>query len=185
MEELTVFRSPDKRHKTSTYFVEGKANICIAEPTKKGVLVTQLSEQGEVIDQVYSVGGDVAPTLAAYLGPSVKAKFVEVPRYEGLALRAKCASCNGRIVRELDSKRPEEIEEVPVIPIFCCVSCQKRFYNISNSYLRKLVELNPDMFEKEDLVEKEKDGDAFINTLNEYIVRVFASKKISKLIIEK
>lgn len=88
-------------------------------------------------------------------------------------------------MRELDSKKPEEILEVPVIPLFTCSSCGKRFYNMSDSYLRKLVEQNRDMFEKDDIMEKERDGDAFINTLNENIIRVFASKKISRLVIEK
>ncbi len=185
MEELTVYRSPDNRHKTSIYTVEGKKRVCIAEPTKKGVLVTQFSDSGEVISQSYSNERSAGPVLSAYLGAQVKTEIVDVGNYEGIELRAKCTECRGRIVRELDSKKPEEIDEIPTVPIFACSSCKKRFYNISDSYLRHLVESNPEMFEKDELAEKEKDNDAFINTLNQYIVRIFASKKISRLVIEK
>ncbi len=184
MQELEVFRSPEGRHRTSTYSVEGKQCLCIAEPTKRGVLITQFSDSGEILNQVYSKGGKVDSLLYAYLGSAFNPKVIEVDSYSRIALKVHCTNCKGRVVRELDLKKPEEIDDVPVIPIFSCESCRKRYYHISDRYLRHLVEGNPDMFEKDELAEKEKDNDAFINTLKEYIVRVFASKKISRLVIE-
>ena len=184
MEDLVVFRSPDRRHKAS-FLVNGRESICLAEPVQKGVLVTRFGGMGEVLDQAYFDGGKVESALSAYLGASIKCITVDVDKYEGVVVKASCTSCNGVVMRELDSKKPEEILEVPVIPLFTCSSCGKRFYNMSDSYLRKLVEQNRDMFEKDDIMEKERDGDAFINILNENIIRVFASKKISRLVIEK
>lgn len=184
MRDLEVFRSPDGRHKTSEFYVEGKRCYCVAEPTKRGILITRFGEKGEVLDQLYSNGRAVDSALDAYLGSSFSTKVIDVGAYSGAGLKARCSGCNGSIVRELDSKKPGEIEEVSVIPIFSCVSCRRRFYNISDGYLRRLVEGNLEMFEKDELMERERDNDAFINTLKEYIVRIFAAKKISRLVIE-
>ena len=184
MDELVVFRSPDRRYKASLC-VNGRKSVCIAEPVQKGVLVTQFEETGEVMNQVYSKAEEVESALSAYLGSPIAGTIVDVDNYKGIEAKARCTGCRGSVVRELDSKRPERISEVPVVPIFACNTCGKRFYNISDSYLRKLVEQNKEMFETDELAEKEKDGDAFINTINENIVRVFASKKISRLVIEK
>lgn len=167
------------RYKTATYEKEGSKCFCIAESTMKGVLLTEFEEGGAVVNQAYRKSKNAELSLKDYLGNNLAVK--DASEYEKVVYKTPCPECSGALVRELDLKEPGNIGNVPVVPIFTCAKCSKRFYSMTDRYLRMLVNENQDLFEGEELKEKEKDIDAFINTLNEYIVRVFASKKIGRL----
>ncbi len=181
MREIEVFRSPDMRHRTAAYSADGVSCVCIAEPVKDGVLVTRFGEGGEVLDQSASASDDVMCALSAYLGSSFAARITDVASYSAVAVRPRCGGCGGKVVRELDLKKPEEIAEVPVLPVFACTKCGKRLYQIGRRYLTHLVERNKSLFDEAELKELDRNGDAFINTLRENIVRVFAAKKMGRL----
>ncbi|MCL5420030.1 MAG: hypothetical protein M1354_04105 [Candidatus Marsarchaeota archaeon] len=184
MEELEVYRSRDNRHRTAPFRRNGLQAFCIAERTRKGVLVTEFSQGGGVLNQTYMDGSDAGEALSRYLGTGFAVVVKNTGDYPGVELKARCTGCGGRVVRELDAMMPEEIGDVPVVPLFSCAMCRKRFYSMTDSYLRRLVDANISLFEAGELAEKAKDSDAFINTLREYIVRILASKKMSRLAIE-
>jgi hypothetical protein len=169
------------RYRSMSYVSNGEKGFCVAEQTRKGALVTEFNEHGVAVNQVYHKDVEAESLLKDYLKHVGSVEIRAGDYYERVYSNSACNQCGGRVVRELDLKEPESIAEVPVVPIFVCTECSKKYYSMSKSYLRHLVNENQDLFEKRDLEEKEKDIDAFINTLNEYIVRVFASKKISKL----
>lgn len=185
-QRLDVYRSLDSRHRTAQYVRAGIIASCLSEPTRNGVLVTELGNNGDVLNQIYTKGGSPYEALSSFMGVGFELSVQDIGAYRPSEVRARCTSCgNGRIVRDLDLKTANEIDEVPVVPLFSCRSCGKRFYSMSDSYLRRLIEGNLHMFDAADLKEKQNSSDAFIYTVKEYIVRVFAAKKIGRLAIEK
>ncbi len=52
---------------------------------------------------------------------------------------------------------------------------------LADEYLDALVKNNASLFGKDEIRERGKDGRAFVNTLQEYVIRIFASKRISRL----
>jgi hypothetical protein len=178
-ESLLVYKTGG-RYRTTPYKSDGGHCFCVAEDTMNGVLLTEFEEGGAIVNQTYKMSKDPESSLKEYLG----AKDISIENtdtYNKVIYKSACQDCSGILVRELDLKEPRAISKVPVVPIFACTKCGKRFYSMTDRYLRKLVSENESLFEGEELEEKKKDIDAFINTLNEYIVRVFASKKIGRL----
>jgi hypothetical protein len=51
--------------------------------------------------------------------------------------------------------------------------------------MNALIKRNAELFEKDEVEEMKKDHDRFVNTLNEYVIRIFASKKITRLIVKE
>ncbi|MDE1823727.1 MAG: hypothetical protein KGI00_00545 [Candidatus Micrarchaeota archaeon] len=178
---LDIYESDDKRLRTGTYSRNGMTLFCLAERTALGSLITEFTAKGEIANQVYKRGGEPMSELDSYLG-NPASRVVKVGAYQGITIDAKCQKC-GRagIRRELDSADPSSITNVPVMPTLKCAACGQRFYSITNNYIRNLVESNVDLFTKDELAEKAKDEGAFIKLLNEYIIRIFASKKISRI----
>jgi hypothetical protein len=180
-DSLIVYKTDNDRYRSAKYQKDGGENFCIVEKTGNGVLVTEFTEHGVVTDQAYHKVNDPETVINEYLSPVGKVELRITDVYEKVYSKKQCKQCNGSVVRELDLKDPKTITNVPVVPLFVCVKCSKRYYSMSNRYLMHLVSSNQDLFDEKDLKDKEKDIDAFINTLNEYIIRIFASKKISRL----
>lgn len=100
-------------------------------------------------------------------------------------MRALCTKCgNLGLYRELDLVSPDRIREVPVMPIFICKKCSQKHYSLTDEYLKYLVLSNKQLFESAELKEIDTDLESSINTLKEYIIRIFASKRISKVRME-
>jgi hypothetical protein len=108
-------------------------------------------------------------------------EIIDVDQYKQIEMKAKCSGCgNIGLVRELDTHQAKSIVDVPVVPIFVCKKCGHKHYSLTDQYLKTLVASNKDLFEPSELEEINKDGYGSINTLKEYIIRIFASKRISK-----
>lgn len=179
-----AYRSPDNRCRTAYYEGNGGNFFCVSEKTLRGALVTEFAESGRLVDQVYYRGKAAEEALEGHLGHAVE--IVPVQEYQRVSVSAECSKCHkSKIGRELDFANLSGVDEVPVVPTFRCVACGQRFYAMSDEYLSSLVERNIGLFEKEELEERRKDGRLFVNTLNEYIIRIFASKKISRLVVKE
>jgi hypothetical protein len=181
---LLAYRSPDNRCRTEVYLANEKKRFCLGEKTRSGALVTEFETSGVVLDQVHYKNAPVEESLAARLG--VELSIAEVPAYERIRVAAACSKCNAdKITRELDLVGGLLPEEVPVIPIFRCIGCGQRHYSMGREYLEALVKRNEGLFEEAEIAERNKDEKLFVNTLNEYVIRIFASKKISRLVIKE
>jgi hypothetical protein len=182
---INAYRSPDSRLRTGSYRVNGQEFFSIAEPTSSGILITEFRKNGEVVNQVYERGGKTDSALAKYLSTFGELEFLNVDAYERVKVDAACTKCGAeRIERELDRADINLVSNVPVVPMFVCRKCGSRFYSMSDSYLRRLVENNVMLFETNEIELRKKDEVKFVNTLQEYIIRIFASKRIQKLCIK-
>lgn len=179
-EAITITRSPEGRCLSSIYPKGASRAFSLFERTGEGVLATEFRETGEVLNMSYYHTGEIHEVIKKALGSSNQIE--DVPEYAGIKLKAPCTACSaGPILRELDLVPPGSISKPPVIPLFRCTNCGKRYYAISNEYLECLAEGNRELFDKADLEEMSRDKATFINTLNEYVIRIFASKKISRM----
>ena len=134
-----------------------------------------------MVKQAYFKGKTPEEILEEMLGPE-NSIYVEFKKsYNGVCIGAKCPKCRGDIARELDVCDIESVKDVPVVPILVCKSCRGRYYSLNKEYLDFLVEGNKHLFTQEELEEKEKNGKSFASELNEYIIRIFAAKKIPRL----
>ena len=183
-ETIWASRSPDDRYRTDFYAKGGQGLFAVAEGTAKGTLVTEFNRAGEVMDQVYYRSKAGEDALADFLGANVSVRSVK--EYSKVDVSAECDACRSmKIGREMDFASPSGIEKVPVVPIYKCTGCGKRFYSMSDRYLGALVGRNEDLFEEKELGELDINAGEFMTTLNEYIIRIFASKKISRLVVKK
>ncbi len=163
----------------------GAKEFCIAEKTVGGSLLTKFTPDGEVLSQKAVRATNVVTALKEYAGVD-ELKISSDRHYAPTRLNAVCNSCNrGELVRELDLSPPEQITEVPVVPIFVCTNCKKRFYTLTDEYLKSMVAANMHLFEHEELRERDTDEAMFIRTLQDYIVRMFAAKKISRVMVNR
>ncbi len=183
--QITVYRSPDNRYRTTLYEKGGQRCFCLSEKTMKGTLLTEFSQNGKIVDQIYYKGGGAEEALKRHLNCEITVESRK--EYERVRISSPCKKCNneGKIARELDLANVGYVENVPVVPIFRCLGCGQRFYGMSEEYLNALVSRNTGLFEKEELERMGGDRRQFVNTLNEYIIRIFASKKITRLVVNE
>lgn len=153
--------------------------FCLVEETFKGILITEFNLNNEVVNQSYKPNGNFLHELSSYVGSLIE--IIDVDQYKHIEMKAKCSSCaNVGLTRELDMKPAKSIVDVPVVPIFICEKCGHKHYSLTDQYLKILVANNMHLFEANEMEEINKDRDGSINTLKEYIIRIFASKRISR-----
>ncbi len=182
MKGLKAYKSPDGRIRTEQYMRTGE-RFCIVEAAKRGTLLTEFSGTGEVTDQRYVKDADPISELSGYLS-GYAIDLASVDRYEGVKINAKCSKCASLgLARELDRSIPIGFNDVPVIPIFVCINskCGQRHFSLTRDYLAVLVNGNRQLFESDELRELDENPQAAMDTLQEYIIRIFASKKISRI----
>jgi hypothetical protein len=173
--------SGDGRLRTCGYPSNEGMCFCVVEETKMGTLITEFKDSGEVLDQVLSDTRDAKPALVGYLKGRGVPDFSESGPYEKVRVGARCTKCKGEIARELDLRKAKDIGRVPVIPMFICMNCGSRFYSITDSYLRKLISRKSGLFSAEELRAMEMNEREFVGEVKEYVIRIFASKKITRL----
>lgn len=179
-----IYASDDGRARTQRYLKDGDRQFCLAEPVAKGTLITEFNDVGEVLNQVYKEGVGVSGGLTSYLGLKEN-ETKRIGKYDGIKINAKCKDCGNRgLVRELDLLHPAEIKDIPIVPLFVCAKCKKRHYSMTRGYLKVLVAGNEGLFEGDELKEIKGDTQAAMDVLNEYVIRIFASKKISRIELE-
>ena len=181
---ISFLMSDDGRILTDAYPKKGGTRFCLAEKTSEGTLITEFNEHSEVVDQVYTKSADHERNLAEYLGIRER-NVVLTGSYKGVKIRAKCTKCSSVDIRRiLDLCAPFEIKEIPVVPMYACQSCNSRYYSLTDDYLKVLVERKTELFEKDELDALHKDAGGSVRLLQEYIIRIFASKKISRISVE-
>jgi hypothetical protein len=182
--DVDFYGSPDGRILTGEYRKGGVQRFCLSEKTAGGVLITEFNINSEVVNQVYVEGKDNCAELSRYIGVC-DCRPVKAGGYRGIVINARCSACGSvGLRRSLDAVRPSEIRSVPVIPLFACGQCGKSHYSLTDEYLALLVQSKSSLFDKEELEQIDGDREASVRLLQEYIIRIFASKKISRVKIE-
>ena len=183
---LLAYRSPEGRYRTEKHMIGNVDGFLIAEGVADGTLITEFAATGEILGLFLSEDKDTESVLRNFVyrsNPGIEIMVEAVKSYEKVALKATCIGCGKEdsIFREMDFADPGLVKNVPVVPLFRCTSCGKRYYSMTDEYLKALVHNNTSLFSGEELEEKRKDEALFIKTLHEYIIRIFASKKISRV----
>lgn len=180
---MKIFGS-ENRFKTESYVRDGEERSFLFEKTKNGVLVTELDYRNLVLNQIYTKSENIDDTIREFVSKvDSNSSFEYVER--GIQLKYFCKYCDSAtVVRELDTVDLNSINDVPVVPMFACTSCKKRFYNMTDTYLKNLVSSKVELFENVELDEQTKNEDTFIKELQEYIIRIYAAKKIERLYIK-
>ena len=173
----------ERRFRTEKYVVDGKERYSLFELINDGVLITDFNCDGEVLDQVCHMGRDIIKEAGAHI--SSNGGVANFTKYDGLKVNGRCLGCNSRnIKREFDLINPGEIRNVPVMPIFICLDCKSKLISVTDEYVSALAKRNPHLFEKSEIEEKGNDWDGFIRELKQYIISVFAAKRIKRLAFE-
>ncbi|MEM3208765.1 MAG: hypothetical protein QXE33_02510 [Candidatus Micrarchaeaceae archaeon] len=180
-------RSTDGRYRTGLYKRYGGECFAVSEKIGDGILVSEFSKNGVLMDQIYTKGNEPFSVLSEYI--AVAGERLELDnsgRYEQVVLDAECPLCKSRsLVREYDSVGLDEIKSAKVVPIFVCRNCKGRFYSISEHYIEKLVSEHIELFDEGELNDYYSNREAFIGELKEYIIRIFASKKIINIKLDQ
>ena len=182
---IDAYRSPDSRLRTGSYRVNDEEFFSIAEPISSGILITEFKKNGEVVNQVYNKGSETEKVLAKYLDALGELELLNADAYERVKVEATCTKCGTETIeRELDRADIRQVSSVPVVPMFVCRKCGSKFYSMSDAYLKRLVDNNAMLFETNEIELNKNDEVKFVHTLQEYIIRIFASKRIQKLCIK-
>ena len=97
--------------------------------------------------------------------------FVTRTEYSDVKLERSCPSCSAFSLQEQDGP-------VPIVPVYVCRSCGSKSFLLTDEYLSQLVGENLTAFNDGERSELSKDPSAFSAELKEYIIRIFASKRI-------
>jgi len=184
---LVVHKSPDGRLRSDFYSAQDERAFALAEKTAHGVLVSEFSESGEVLDQVYKKSNMTLAEIAGFLKKVADGVQVEeVGKYRTVEVNAICEDCKTKsIKREMDVLDPATVTRIPIVPLFVCTQCGKKFYSIHPRYLKNLVLRNTELFDGDEEKFRQKDETAFMKEIQEYMIRVFASKKLARMKIIK
>lgn len=175
----------DRRFRTEIYKVGDTERFSIFELTPSGVLITDFNERGEVLDQFGCADMDIYRQARAHVSKFILDKEVRFVKCTGSDISIKCQECKiGTIKREFDLIDPKDMISIHTMPIFVCLNCNKKFISVTEEYVSALVKRNPNLFENSEVEEKNKDWDGFIKDLRQYIISVFAAKKIHRIVFE-
>lgn len=168
------------RFRSIAYTDKGIERFSLFEKTSHGVLITDFDGNGSVLSQIHRKNNDLENGADAYLlGRGVDARYLD---YDSLKINAVCVDCGSKnIRRDLDFVEMSKLNDVPVVPLFSCGDCKARLFYMTDEYLAALVKSNPNLFDKSEIEKRDKDWDVFINELRQYIVSIFAMKKIKHL----
>ncbi len=143
-----------------------------------GILETSFDANGEVLDQKLlkrEIGIEEA-AISFLEGIDGEIKATE---YREVEIAKACPKCSGtNVKRDIGALKEGGI---PIVPRYVCMDCGTHSYRLTDRYLEKLVYSNKQMFDKEELEALDKDRTAFMKELKEYIIRIFASKKIMEI----
>ncbi len=97
--------------------------------------------------------------------------------FEEVKLDKQCPHCGKHAIKRF-SQGISEPSAVPVMPMYICMECKGQSYFLTDEYLDVLIKKHKDMFESAELEELSKNEQTFIKEVKEYIIRVFAAKKV-------
>ncbi len=180
MIEGVAFVSKDKGRVRLEYSAKGIAVVKQWEEKGKRILETVFDENGAVLQQkLLDMEGNGLEALIERELKEAAAREVKSMPYEDVKLKKPCPSCGSSSLERLD--RSVSGDELPVVPIYLCKSCGKKSYHLTTRYLDYLISRNKNLFAQGELAKLDDNHDAFVNELEEYILRIFASKKIMRI----
>ena len=170
-ESNTVYVSLSKEAARLDYDGPSGRAICTIERCGSGILKTYFNNEGAILHREPVNPGkgieEAATETAMLLGTPVRKG-----EYSPVKLSKPCPSCSAlSLVEHRDSG-------VPIMPVYKCTSCGAKAFMLTDEYLSQLVRENIKAFSDAERKELEADPGKFSDELREYIIRIFASKRI-------
>lgn len=175
MEDVQFSRGP-RGEARFDYAADGERKTLLIEPIKEGILETLFDEEGGILKQIAIKGG--AQTMESEVEGLLK-RLVSVGNttYREVMLKKKCPHCGETgLVRAKDQSAG--VSDVPIIPTYVCSSCGGKSYHLTDAHLKSLVSDSKTLFSDTELRELNNSEEEFLKELKEYIIRIFASKRI-------
>jgi hypothetical protein len=174
-EEVRISRdkkSPWERWRVD-YCESGRPVTEVFEGYNGCVLKTVYNREGEILDRVLFRSDKTAKELSEGLA-NAKGSPVSV-EYREKEIEKRCR-CGGRL------KREDTVPvNAPVVPAYACLSCNARYFNITDEYLAKLIRYNKGLFDDREREELEGSPEEFKSELKDHIIKIYASKHIMKI----
>lgn len=182
--EGELSRNPDGRVQLQYTHSSGRRTV-VWEPIKEGVAETIFDDQGAVLRQSLVPGTtDIDKRLALQMRELLKEANVDKVResaeYNEIKLKKNCPACGTDTLSQYREK-VGGMETIPIVPTYLCGKCNGRSYYLTDQYLDQLVSTNKELFSEQELSELRSNKEAFMSELKEYIIRIFASKKIIRI----
>jgi hypothetical protein len=175
----TMFGGPDGRVRMD-YVHDGLHRSATWEPLEGGLLETVFDSSGAILRrELFGAMSGPAATdarIQQFSRDNGITPILSSQEYKPVKISKECPSCKNAALRVHFGV--EDGGVVPVMPVYICASCNGRSYHITDEYLDFLVSGKKDLFSKEELKEMEATREAFRKELKEYIIRIFASKRI-------
>jgi predicted RNA-binding Zn-ribbon protein involved in translation (DUF1610 family) len=179
MDDCAAFLSKDGCRTKLEYTANGLEVVKLWEKSGELTVETTFDRDGAVLQQQLLDGNtDVEKKVKQEL-QSASVQAVREKPYEEVRLKKPCPNCGSDSL----ARCPRSVsgDPLPVVPVYRCKSCNKKSYHLNTAYLDYLVRSNTGLFEKGELQELESNRDAFITELEGYILRIFASKRITRI----
>jgi predicted RNA-binding Zn-ribbon protein involved in translation (DUF1610 family) len=162
------------------YSANGISVVKLWEAKGKRILETVFDENGAVLQQqLLNMKDSGLEAMIEHELRSIPAKEVKDRPYEDVKLKKPCPGCGSASLERCD--RSVSGDELPVVPMYVCKSCGKKSYHLTAKYLEYLISRNKGLFEQDELAKMGDNHGAFVNELEEYILRIFASKKVMRI----
>jgi DNA-directed RNA polymerase subunit M/transcription elongation factor TFIIS len=164
------------------YEDDGKNRIVLWELFKGGLLETVHDQQGAILKQSI-FKNEKNNILNDRIGSVIKKALITKTtesEYIEVKLDKKCPSCGNQPLKMV-SDFSQGKSNVPVMPIYKCTECNGKGYYLTDEYLEQLITEQAALFTSKEKEEMEANRVAFKAQLNEYIIRIFASKRIIQI----
>jgi predicted RNA-binding Zn-ribbon protein involved in translation (DUF1610 family) len=172
-----IARSPDGKVKLHHDDSKG-GRIILWEPIGETVVETIFDTEGGILVQslLKMEGTRIHERTSTYMKNAGLGEAREV-EFTDVKLNKRCPNC-GKDTLSRRASTVRDFKDIPIMPIYDCTSCRWRSYYLTDTYLTYLVHNNKELFDHEESSELEKDERQFLGELKEYIIRIFASKRI-------
>ena len=160
------------------YERNGQQLIEMFETVNGATLETSFNQEGEILEQaLLKPEKDTTSFAEEFISKFAEANLVE-RIYEEVELKKPCPKCKSQSLKRNIERFSSSI---PIMPIYVCNSCGSKGFHLTDAYLIGLVYGNKSLFTEEETKELESNSAAFIKELREYIIRIFASKKVMNI----
>ncbi|MCL5430146.1 MAG: hypothetical protein M1504_01555 [Candidatus Marsarchaeota archaeon] len=184
MEEKVAILSMGEKGKVRLDYSEGNGGrVALWEPFDNGVLETLFDTKGGILKQsLMEIKDKKEDVAAAGVGLIVERTSSRITngKYSEISIDKKCPSCNKSDLSRIAST-VNDSSKIPVMPMYECRSCGSQSYYLTDEYLEYLVTNNRDLFSENEAKELASQRGATLNELREYIIRIFACKRINNI----
>ncbi len=159
-----------------------KSRIVLWEPFRGGLVETVHDQQGAVLKQKMFKNEKkniLNDRIVSVVKEAAITKTTEC-EYSEIKLDKKCPTCGNPSLKRV-SNLAQDKPDVPVLPTYECAGCKAKGYYLTDEYLEQLITEQAALFSPQEKSEMEANRDAFKAKLNEYIIRIFASKRIIQI----